>query len=250
MFSRLITIFAAVLFLVAPAVAAPLTLTGEVFYRERIALPPGASLHVGLVRLPDGTPIVGADAYIAPSGQIPLSFNLNIRTNPDLSRDYGLRAEIRANGQVLFSSPAPVPVDLSNPTPVNILVTRQKAQPVVTAPDMPEPKLLNTSWRVTSIGGKPVTGTRPITLAIAADLRATGNGGCNSYVSELTLLASKLVFGPAAATRMACGEAIMAQEATYFAALAAIGGFELDDKGLRLLDPAGIPLVGLVPSEE
>jgi putative lipoprotein len=179
-----------------------------------------------------------------------LSFHLNIRSNPDLRRDYGLRAEIRANGQVLFSTAAPVPVDLSNPAPVKILVTRQKPQPVVTPPSMPEPKLLDTKWRVTSIGGKPVTGTRPITLAIAADLRATGNGGCNSYVSELTLLASKLVFGPAAATRMACSEDIMAQETAYFAALAAIGGFELDDKGLRLLDPAGIALVGLVPSEE
>ncbi|MBF0677574.1 MAG: META domain-containing protein [Devosia sp.] len=250
MFSRLIRIFAALLLLMSPALAAPLMVTGEVSYRERIALPAGASLHVGLVRLPEGTPIVGAEAYIAPSGQVPLSFHLNIRTNPDLRRNYGLRAEIRANGQVLFSTPAPVAVDLANPAPVSILVTRHKPQPVVTPPVMPEPKLIDTSWRVTSIGGKPVTGTRPITLAIAADLRATGNGGCNSYVSELTLLASKLVFGPAAATRMACGEDIMAQEAAYFAALAAVGGFELDDKGLRLLDPAGIPLVGLVPSEE
>src|SRR5690606_17052505 len=169
MFSRLIRIFAALLLLMSPALAAPLMVTGEVSYRERIALPAGASLHVGLVRLPEGTPIVGAEAYIAPSGQVPLSFHLNIRTNPDLRRNYGLRAEIRANGQVLFSTPAPVAVDLANPAPVSILVTRHKPQPVVTPPVMPEPKLIDTSWRVTSIGGKPVTGTRPITLAIAAD---------------------------------------------------------------------------------
>lgn len=250
MFTRLIRIFAALLVLAVPAFAAPLTLTGEVSYRERMALPGGASLHVGLVRLPEGTAIVGAEAYIAPSGQIPLTFRLTVRSNPDPRREYGLRAEIRANGQILFASPAPVPVDLSNPAPVSIIVTRQKPQPVVTAPALPEPKLLDTKWRVTSIGGKPVTGPRPITLAIAADLRATGNGGCNSYVSEATLLATKLVFGPAAATRMACDEAIMAQETAYFAALAAVGGFELDTKGLRLLDPSGIPLVGLVPSEE
>lgn len=250
MFARLISIFAALLVLAVPALAASLTLTGEVFYRERMALPPGASLHIALVRLPDGSPVVGAEAYIAPSGQVPLTFNLTIRTNPAPKSDYGLRAEIRANGQVLFSSPSPVQVDLANPTPMSILVTRQKPQPVAAAPILPEPTLLDTRWRVTSIGGEPVTGTRPITLAIAADLRATGNGGCNSYVSELTLLASKLVFGPAAATRMACTKDIMAQEAAYFAALAAVGGFERDDKGLRLLDPAGIPLVGLVPSEE
>lgn len=250
MFARLISIIAALLVLAVPALAAPLTVTGEVFYRERMALPSGASLHIELVRLPDGAPVVGAEAYIAPSGQVPLTFNLNIRTNPDPKRDYGLRAEIRANGQVLFSSPSPVQVDLANPAPISILVTRQKPQPVAAAPTLPEPTLLDTRWRVTSIGGKPVTGMRPIILAIAADLRATGNGGCNSYVSELTLLASKLVFGPAAATRMACAEDIMAQEAAYFAALAAVGGFERDDKGLRLLDPAGIPLVGLVPSEE
>src|SRR5690606_40769552 len=123
MFSRLIRIFAALLLLMSPALAAPLMVTGEVSYRERIALPAGASLHVGLVRLPEGTPIVGAEAYIAPSGQVPLTFRLNIRSNPDPRREYGLRAEIRAIGQILFASPPPAPFDLSNPSPGSIIVT-------------------------------------------------------------------------------------------------------------------------------
>lgn len=250
-FSRLVRILAACLLLAAPALAAPLTLTGEVYYRERMALPSGATLHVGLVTLPGGRPVVGAGASVTARGQVPIAFTLNIHSDvAALGGAFGLVAEIKLNGQVLFRSAEAVPVDVARPKPVSILVTRQAQKPVDPTPPAPNPALLDTVWRVTSIGGKPVvSGARPITLSIASDLRASGSGGCNNYVTEATVLASKLIFGPAAATRMACAEPMMAQESAYFAALAAVAGFELDDTSLRLLDPAGIPLVGLVRQE-
>ena len=115
---------------------------------------------------------------------------------------------------------------------------------------MPEPVLLDTLWRVTSIGARPVLGGPPVPLSIAADHRAGGNGGCNNYFTEASFEADRLTFGPAAATRMVCAPEIMAQEAAYFAALAAVAGFELGQGSLRLLDAAGVPLVGLVPLED
>ena len=45
-------------FTVLPALAAPLTLSGEVTYRERIALPPNAVLSVQLLDLTDADGIV------------------------------------------------------------------------------------------------------------------------------------------------------------------------------------------------
>lgn len=251
MLARLIHILATVFLLATPALAAPLTLTGEVFYRERMALPAGATLHVGLVTLPQGRPVVGAGASVPARGQVPIAFQLNIRSDvAALGDQFGLVAEIKVNGAVLFRSPAAVPVDISRPAPVSILVARQAQRPADPMPPLPDAALLDTVWQVTSIGGKPVSGTRPITLSIAPDLRASGSGGCNNYVTEATTLASKLVFGPAAATQMACSEALMTQEISYFSALAAVAGFEVDDAGLRLLDAAGVPLVGLVRQED
>jgi putative lipoprotein len=45
---------------------------------------------------------------------------------------------------------------------------------------------------------------------------------------------------------MACEPTIMARESRFFAALAATRAYELADDRLRLLDAAGVPLLGLV----
>jgi len=250
--SRLMAALLVLLTLAVPAAASPLTLTGEVFYRERMALPPGATLHVSLVTLPDGRAVVGAGAAIEARGQVPLAFTLNIRSDvAGRPHGFGLVAEIRHAGVPLFRNDRPVPVDVTAPEPVSILlhrVVRPPAPPV--EPAVPEPVLLDTLWRVTSIGARPVLGGRPVTLSIAADHRAGGNGGCNNYFTEASFEADRLTFGPAAATRMVCAPEIMAQEAAYFAALAAVAGFELGQGSLRLLDAAGVPLVGLVPLED
>lgn len=249
--SALIRIVVACLLLVVPATAAPLTVTGDVTYRERMALPAGATLHIGLVTLPEGRAVVGAGTAIAARAQVPIAFTFTIRSEvAGKGQAFGLVAEIKLAGQTLFRSLQAVPVDLTQPAPVSILVTRHtqtSTEPILPAPNA---ALLNTVWRATSIGGKPVTGTRPVTLTIAPDLRATGSGGCNNYVTEATVLASKLVFGPAAATQMACAEPALSQEGAYFAALTAVAGFELGENSLRLLDPAGVPLVGFVRQED
>ena len=85
-----------------------------------------------------------------------------------------------------------------------------------------------------------------VTLSIAADHRAGGNGGCNNYFTEADFDDPPLTFGPIAGTRMACAPEIMAQEAALFAALGATVGYEFSGDTLKLFDAAGIPLVGLV----
>lgn len=249
---KLVGIIVALALLTLPAFAQGTTLTGTVTYRERMALPAGAFLQVTLVRLPGNQAVSGAAAAIPAKGGVPIAFSLNLHDT--LASDgtrYGLIADIAAEGRVLFRTPQPVQIDLATNTPIAITVQfspdpPSDAAPVPIAPD----GLLDVVWTVTSIGGKPVSGTRPLTLSIAADHRTGGTAGCNNFFTEAEIEAARIEFGPAATTRMACTTDVMAQERTYLAALAAVGRYELDATSLRLLDAAGIPLIGLVRDAE
>ncbi|KKB07278.1 META domain-containing protein [Devosia chinhatensis] len=246
---RLLQIVLVFLAMIVPAWAQPVTISGTVTYRERIALPSGAQLRVTLVTLPEGQSLAGATARIPAKGQVPLSYSLNVH-RPLGNGIYGLVAEIQAGDAVLFRNAAPAPVDPTSSEPVEIVVQsqpRQLARPP--APTFPA-ALIDTEWTVTSIGGRPTLNGRPVTLLIAADLRAGGKSGCNDYFSEASISEGAITFGPAAATRMACAPDVMAQEAGFFAALEAVAEFDLDGTRLRLLDAAGIPLIGLVREGE
>lgn len=251
--SRLIRTVALLLMVFsAPAMAAT-TLNGTVSYRERMALPADAWLRVTLVDLTSMTPVVGASAGIPAKGQIPIGFALNVHSQIERTDGaYGLLAEISSAGQVLFHTPAPVPVTIGDSAPTAIMVYRMPTQPPRPTPPVPATpsELFGTLWTVTSIGGRPVVAPQPPTLSIAPDHRAGGFGGCNNYFTEASIDAEAMSFGPAAATRMACAPELMDEETTYFTALSAVASYELDDQGLRLLDAAGVPLIGLVRSAE
>jgi putative lipoprotein len=231
-----------------------ITFTGEVTYRERIALPPDADLTVTLVTFDaNGSPhAIGATAPIEAKGQVPLLFVLDVRSDAiadDL--DYGLIAEIRSGGVPLFRNRDPVPVDPALPSPTMILVNFDPPLP------LPEPvpgngeldvtaALFDTIWQVRNINGHAVHEAAEVSLSIASDRRAGGNGGCNSYFTEAMFDGPALRFGPVAGTRMACDTPVMRQETEYFAALEATASYELADRTLYLLDAEGNPLLRLV----
>ena len=245
------TLVALLLLLVSPAGASTTTLNGTVTYRERIALPADAILRVTLVRLDGGSPVVGASANIPTRGVVPIAFALNVHSEVDMfDGSYGLLAEISSGEKVLFRNPIAVPVTQAASEPVSILVNFAPQPAPEPEPAQPAPDFIEVEWTVTSIGGRPAVGPRPLTLSIAADLRAGGSGGCNNFFTEVSIEGETIAFGPPAATRMACEPTIMDQEFAYFAALSAVASFEHDDQGLRLLDAAGIPLVGLVRATE
>lgn len=250
-FSKLFRIVLAFVLMTLPTLAGATMLNGTVTYRERLALPPDARLRVTLVDLTSGQRHVGATAGIPARGTVPIAFSLNVRSDLDSARAYGLVAEISSAGRVMFRNGEPTPVDIESTALTHIVVQRAPSPPLQPLAEIPLPPaaLLDQVWTVTSIGGRPVSGSRPVTLSIAADQRATGSGGCNNYFAEASIDGNSIMFGPAAATRMACAPSAMAQEADYFAALAAVTTFELDDS-LRLLDAAGVPLIGLVRNQE
>lgn len=237
----------------ASAIDNAITFTGEVTYRERIALPPDAELRVTLMSLSGSRPteVVGASALISAPGQVPLQFTLNVRSDTIRGSQYGLKAEILSGGGVVFRNAVPVPVDPAVPLPVRIIVNfvppspTIQQEPLVPADLEVTTDLFDTIWQVRSIAGKDVLPATKVSLSIAPDRRAGGNGGCNNYFTEAMFDGPTLSFGPIAGTRMACGGPVMAQEAAFFAALEATTGYELADAALYLLDADGNQLVRL-----
>lgn len=247
---------AATVLFVAPSLAAKLTITGDVTYRERIALPAGATLSVGLVDLakPD-EPRIAAAAALANPGEVPLTFTLNFDENIIVAgHTYGLVAEIIAdNGAVWFRNATPYTVSLPTPSePIVIIVTFLGSNGTTPAPVAEVPTitpLLDVTWEAETIAGQPVIRGAKSSLSIASDMRAGGRGGCNSWFAQAEVNGEALAFSAVAATRMACATAeITAQEQGFFAAIAATRYWRLRDDKLALVDSAGTDLAVFVRS--
>ncbi|MEO5807792.1 META domain-containing protein [Devosia sp.] len=233
--------------------------TGEVTYRERIALPTNATLRVALIDLdnPGGQSIVAATAGIGSTGQVPLQFDLSVKS--DVARSgghYGLIAEITADNRVWFRSAQPLPIDPAGAAGLSLivnLVAADEPQIIIISPAIPAElavdSLFDTLWRVQMIAGNPALPETDITFSIAPDRRAGGNAGCNNYFTEAAFDGEALSFGALAATRMACAPDVMVQEAALFAAFANVSSYQLDKSELDLLGADGKPLLRMAPAE-
>ena len=248
---------AVVLALAGPALADKITLSGEVTYRERIALPTGGVLSVSLFDLSTpGVPRVAARAPIAGPGQVPLTFTLNFDESVVVpGREYGLSATISgADGAIWFSNPELHAVDPLAPEPILILVSRPaapaKREVEAATPETAAPlPVLDITWQAVSIRGNPVAANVVSSLSIASDMRAGGRGGCNSWFAQAELTPDRLQFSAVAATRMAClSDDEMAQEAAFFDALSATRRWRLEGDVLTLLGASGAALAVLEKS--
>lgn len=237
---RLLLAAVALALTLGAASAETITLSGEVTYRERIALPPNATLRLVLVDLatPD-QPRVHAEGAIATPGQVPLSFTLNF-DDGILSGDasLGLRAEILSDGQVWFRNAEPVAIDPAAPTGIEVITNfaGRTEDPAATTPVAVDPEpLFGVNWQAVEIGGNPVTSDQS-TLSIGRDLRAGGRGGCNSYFSQAEINGDRIAFSAAGATQMACEESLMAQETAFFDALNSTRFWRMEGDLLVFLD--------------
>jgi putative lipoprotein len=226
-----------------------LALQGQVTYRERVALPPGASLRIVLVDLTEsGTPArVDVRAPIGSPGQVPLTFALNFDDRALVpGHQYGLVAEILAGDDIRFRSAAPMALDpRSPPAPIVVITSPAVDGDAPDADDEPSAgEIAGVTWRAAEIGGAPALAGVDSTLSLASDNRAGGRGGCNNYFAQAEITGARLSFGDIAATRMACvSEEATAQESAFFAALASARGWRLGDDGSLLLVDAGNEVV-------
>ena len=85
-------------------------LTGRVTYRERIALPAAAEIHVELLAV-DTCKTVAEVTQVTDGAQVPISFVLSYPADAvDELLGYALRAEIRYDGRAAFVTSDPIPV--------------------------------------------------------------------------------------------------------------------------------------------
>ncbi len=104
-------------------------ISGEVWYRERIALPPGAEVIVTLEdqSRADAPATVITDYTHIVDGQGPYSFRLVYDPSAiDERMTYGLRARIEHDGRLMFSSTEHIDPFAGEPgEPVRIMVSSQ-----------------------------------------------------------------------------------------------------------------------------
>ncbi|HEY4202999.1 MAG TPA: YbaY family lipoprotein [Devosiaceae bacterium] len=255
------------------AAAAPISISGQVTYRERLALPPDAVLSVRLldVSLADARAIVHAEARLPGPGQVPLNFSLNFDDKVIVpNHNYALQARIMTGGKLLFLNTTHYPVKpLAPEKPISIVVdlvgqvnTAPTTPPVATAPEpkspppappaqqqaIPVAALFGITWHVERISNAAVLPDSRTTMELAEDGRTGGKGGCNNYFAQAEYNGTTITFGAPAATRMACSGPVMAQETQFFNTLAFIRSFTLSDNTLHFLDATGAEVLELTPA--
>lgn len=241
-------LFALLLLPVSAAIAAPVQLTGEVTYRERIALPEGAILTIDMIDLaiPE-RPRLTVRAPIG-SGQVPLTFTLTFEDSMILPlHDYVLNAEIRGPS-FLFRNAEPYPVTpLAQTTPIQIVTSPVTIAEVAPASAEPQPiaslPIVGITWTAESIEGDPVPPQMDITLLVEPSHRIGGVGGCNSYFSQAIIGEHSFMAGQIARTQRGCLGGRNAIEQIYLDALGAAQSWTIDNGALILLDSAGNQLV-------
>jgi putative lipoprotein len=212
------------------------TIEGSVWYRERMALPPNAEIHIFLedVARMDVPSQSIATTSLVPEGGPPWDFSLayDPRKLHDRGR-YVLRARIEADGQLLFISTEQIPAFSRDAgSPVEILVSRVGSPlPGSTkSASTPDVSLTETYWKLTEIDGRPAAlgaGERELHMVLTSEgNHVRGFSGCNRFTGSYQWNESQLRFTPLAATRMACVEG-MEQEQRFLDALGAVMRFSI-----------------------
>lgn len=182
-----------------------LTVTGSATYRERMAAPEGSVLKVELsdTSRADAPAVLLADwSDSLDEGGVPKNFTLRVNDVLDPRFTYTLRATVTGpEGGLLWTTDTVHRIsDVAGEVDAGTLVM-VKVQP---APAPEAPKVSGNDYRVTAIGGTPVTGMRPVTITFSEDGRVGGFGGCNSFGGSFKELNGKLTFGNLISTMMAC----------------------------------------------
>ena len=120
------------------------------------------------------------------------------------------------------------------PSPATDTAAASPAQnPPVTSPDSTG-GLLGTEWRLELLAGSKALANVEATLTFPQVGRVAGNGSCNRFAGPVTIRADSISFGALAMTRMACANAINAQEARYAKALSEAERFEISANSLTI----------------
>ena len=117
---------------------------------------------------------------------------------------------------------------------VELARIRERAE--AEAPPAPSGRasLAGTRWRLEDLSGAGVIDDAEATLEFGGDGRVSGSATCNRFTGTATISGDSISFGPLAATRRLCAEALMLQETNYLAALSQVKQYEVQGSTLFL----------------
>ncbi|TPL79556.1 YbaY family lipoprotein [Mesorhizobium sp. B2-3-12] len=218
------------------SVAAEKTVSGEVIYRERIALPPSAMLSVQLadVSLADAPAKIIGEQTVKPAGQVPISFE--IKFDPSLIQPrmtYALQARIVVDGRLMFISDMRHQVDPLTDAPQTVMLK-------MVAPNAePAASVFDQVWLVDYVDGVGTIAAPQATFRVSEAGKAGGSGPCNTYFATAKVDGQTIAISDIGSTYKACAPEVMAEEKALFEALAKAASFNVDAGRLFISDKDG-----------
>jgi len=227
-------------------------ITGSVFYRERIALPPGAALEVtveDVSRADAPAPVIGQSRF-TPGGQVPIRFEVPYdpnRVRPE--HRYALRARIVVGDRLLFTATGPYPVLTQGAGTQVGMMLMSRATSSGKGSANPDREPTDTYWRLTALHGRAVQAgeqRREAHIILQTENnRIVGFGGCNRLMGGYRLEGDTVDFSNVVSTQMACADG-MEQETAFFQALQGARGWKIQGDALELLDQGGASVANFV----
>ena len=221
--------------------------SGAVAYRERIALPPSASLHVTLSSAGEKQP---AATITVPFTGVPTPFQ--IKSALPVGTPCVLNATIMLDGEVLFATPEPT-ATTAGETNVSLwaqrVMPKQDAAPspaqTTAAAQTPKNSLNNTTWQLAALNKTSVQAFagQPLPhLVFTAETdtsgKISGSDGCNRLIGGYTLSSETIQFSTMGSTMMLCpaGEE---QTRAFLSILGSVNKWHLQDSRLELSTSKG-----------
>ena len=227
------------------------SVTGQVTYRERSALPPDAVVRVRLEAAgePERPPRRLSEVEVPAEGkQVPIPFTLSYDAAKILpNKRYQVRAWIRSGDQVLFASRASYPV-ITRGAPAKVEIVVEPAGSGARRPQRTHSPggldLSASTWKVAAIGDTAaVAATGSSAAEISFDRlqnRIAGSTGCNRFFGTYDAgEGSALKLSPSGMTLMACSGDTASQETAFLDALRATASYRISGRTLELLDGGG-----------
>ena len=220
---------------------APLAVTGEVFYRERIAMPEGAVVKVQVadVSKADAPADVIGELVIQNPGNVPVKFSVPYdaaKIQPQFT--YAVSARIEVNGKLEWISTTRIPVITNGAPTSNVQVLVQKVgDSATTSPSKDANELVGTVWKwqgtTTPVQVIKVSDPSRYTIQFNADGTANVKNDCNSVGATYTTDGQKINIKLGPTTLMACPPDTQDQVFARQLSAAAIYSFQ---DGALLLD--------------
>ncbi|SDW66054.1 putative lipoprotein [Ruegeria halocynthiae] len=221
------------------------SVTGTATYRERIALPPDATLYVELqdISRADAAAVTLAAQRYALGG-VPSEFELSF--DDALIREgmtYTVQGSIYRGDELLFTTDTIHPVLTNGEGNSADLVLVQARSQSAEALD-------GTEWTAIGIDGEVLDTKRPPQLSFAQGGAFGGTGGCNRFSGQVDINGNSLQFPDnMAATLMACPPELEEVEDRFLAALQSVTTYAIAGDSMVLLDAAGEPVLKFVRTQ-